>query len=774
MTQVEVPEDTQGGSRASPSAWLRAKDPDLLVVKRSLRAAIVMPAVFAIAHVYFSSAQVGLFAAFGCFSLLLLVEFTGPVRTRVVSYLTMFAVSAVLIIIGTAVSTNKVGSVVAMGVVGFVVLFAGIVAPRVATASTALLLNFVIPVAVVQPASAIGDRLLGWVLAGAASITACLLFWPPPWHDNLRRRLSEAADAIGRLACVEARGESDSAVRTEVSDALARLNKQFSATPYPPTGGASSAIGLSKLVGRLEWVASIGVQLGDDHLLSDPRFVGERAQARAVIEASGQTLSKAAGLISDGAAHPVSDPARIADVQEATRHLDALIVTDLDADVATVVEEESGLLGAVGGGVEGDKIPGGSLDPGFHARGLGVAVGFVADAALESAGAEPASYRTRLMSDVGSAHDVGHRLLSHLSFRSVWFRNAVRGAAGLALAVTIVEITDVSHGFWVVLGTLSVLRSNALGTGATALRAIGGTAVGFLVGSAIMLGVADHTVLLWVLLPLAILIAGTAPSMISFAAGQAGFTLVVIILFNIIQPAGWKVGLTRIEDVAIGCGVSVVVGFLFWPRGATAALGRALSDAFVASSAYLAEAVNRLTMTSRLVDTGPSEREAFRAYLLLDDATRQFFIERGAKVVSVETVARLFTGSNRLRLAAYTLGTLPVDPPAEGLPEVEAVAVAEAVLRDSYAETHDWYREFADLLADRRSELALPPPQTETLQHVLRRAFDEVRARQRPDRVHTALQMLWVDELLESQSSMQADLLASADLFRRKRHGLLI
>ena len=774
MTQVEMLEDIKGGSRTVLARWLRSKDPELLVLKRSVRAAIVMPTMFAIAHVYFSSSQVGLFAAFGCFSLLLLVEFTGPVRVRAVSYLTMFAVSAALIALGTAVSTNKVAAVLTMGVVGFVVLFAGIVAPPAATASTAMLLTFVVSVAVTAPTSAIGDRLLGWVLAGAASIVACLFLWPPPWHDNLRRRLSETADAIGRLAGARAGGETDASLRTEVSDALGRLRAQFSATPYPPTGAASSAIALSKLVGRVEWVASLGDLLGEDHLLSDPRFAGERAEARAVIEASGATLRKAAGVICDGGAHPVSDPARVAELQEATRRLDGLIETELDADVATVVEEESGLFSSEMIGGEDDTIAGSSLDPGFHARGLGVAVGLVADAALEAAGAEPASDRMRGMSGVSSAHQVGHRLLSHLSFRSVWFRNAVRGAAGLSLAVAVVEITNVSHGFWVVLGTMSVLRSNALGTGATALRAIGGTAVGFVVGSAIMLGVADHTVLLWVLLPLAVLVAGIAPSMISFAAGQAGFTLVVIILFNIIQPAGWKVGLTRIEDVAIGCGVSVIVGLLFWPRGATAALGRALSDAFVSSSAYLAESVNRLTMTTRFVDTGPSERESFRAYLLLDDAARQFFTERGAKVVSIDTVARLFTGSNRLRLAAYTLGLMRVDPPADGLPEVEAVSVAEAVLRDSYAETHDWYQQFADLLADRRSELAPPSPPTETLDHVLRRAFDEVRARRRPDRVHTALQMLWVDELLETQSSMQADLLASADLFRRKRRGFLI
>lgn len=774
MTQVDTLEDAQGASRTGLVGWLRAKDPELLVVKRSVRAAIVMPAVFAIAHVNFSSPQVGLFAAFGCFSSLLLVEFTGPVRTRVVSYLAMFAVSAVLVAFGTAVSTSKVGAVVAMGVVGFAVLFAGIVAPRAATASTAVLLNFVLPVAVAQPASAIGDRLLGLVLAGVASISACLLLWPPPWHDNLRRRLSAAADAIGRLACAQARGEAGPSHETEVSDALAQLRTQFSATPYPPTGAASSAVALSKLVGRVEWVASLDVLLRDDHLLSDPRFAGERTEAKAVIEASGATLRQAAKVICDGEAHPVSDPARISTLQEATRRLDVLIEAELDADVATVVQEESALLSSERQDREDGARADGSLDPGFHARALGVAVGMVADAALEAAGAEPASDRRGSMPGAWSAHHVGRRLLSHLSFRSVWFRNAVRGAAGLALAVAVIEITNVSHGFWVVLGTMSVLRSNALGTGATALRAVGGTAIGFVVGSVIMLGVADHAVLLWVLLPLAILVAGMAPSMISFAAGQAGFTLVVIILFNIIDPAGWKVGLTRIEDVAIGCGVSVVVGLLFWPRGATAALGRALSDAFVASSAYLADAVNRLTMTSRLVDTGPSEREAYRAYLLLDDAARQFFAERGAKVISIDAVARLFTGSNRLRLAAFTLGTLRVEPPADGLSEVEAIAVAEAVLRDSYAETHAWYQQFADLLADRRSGLAAPSPQTETLHHVLRRAFDEVRARQRPDRVHTALQMLWVDELLESQSSMQADLLASADLFRRKRRGLLI
>ena len=95
-----------------------------------------------------------------------------------------------------------------------------------------------------------------------------------------------------------------------------------------------------------------------------------------------------------------------------------------------------------------------------------------------------------------------------------------------------------------------------------------------------------------VLLPPAVLLAGLAPAAIGFATGQAAFTLVVLILFNILVPEGWRIGLVRIEDVALGCAVSLSVGLLFWPRGAAAALGLALAEAYTDSAAYLAAAVS--------------------------------------------------------------------------------------------------------------------------------------------------------------------------------------
>jgi uncharacterized membrane protein YccC len=760
MTDTAAPAHDPEAPSPSLIRRLRSKDPDLLVVKRSVRAAIVMPSVFALAHGVWSNPQVGLFAAFGSFALLLLVEFTGPLRTRIASYVGLYVVSGALIALGTVASSHEAAAVISMFVVGFAVLFAGIVAPQVATASTAVLLTFVLPVAVAVPASQVGWRLLGWSLAAAACVTACLLLWPPPWHDNLRRRLSATISSVARLAGARAHGDDDAGPRASVAHELTLLRRQFSATPYPPTGAALGAVALSKLVGRVEWLS------GNSALLSDEHWSTETAASLRVTAQVADTLQRAAALVSDGSGHPVADPALIEELRNSSRRLDELISAEQHEEITSLVASASEVA------AEADTGLASALDPGFHARALGIATEMVADAALETAGAE--GVLDRRIASRPDPHTAVRRLVSHLSFRSVWFRNALRGAIGLALAVLVVELTDVQHGFWVVLGTLSVLRSNALGTGANALRAVGGTALGVVVGSAIMVGVADHSVLLWVLLPLAVFVAGTAPSMIGFATGQAAFTLTVIILFNIIEPVGWRVGLTRIEDVAIGCGVSVVVGFLFWPRGATAALGRALSGAFVANSEYLADAVDRLTMTSRHLDTGSAAQGSHRAYILLDDAFRQFMTERGAKVVPVETVVRLFSGSNRLRLAAYTLATLPVRPPDPGRPEVESVALAEAVLRDSYASIHRWYQSFAELLGDQRPTVEDLPPHGEVLHHALRTAVDDVRNQRRDDRVQTTLQMLWADELLENQSQVQTDLLASADLFARKRRGMLV
>ena len=253
--------------------------------------------------------------------------------------------------------------------------------------------------------------------------------------------------------------------------------------------------------------------------------------------------------------------------------------------------------------------------------------------------------------------------------------------------------------------------------------------------------------------------------MISFAAGQAGFTVVVIILFNIIEPTGWKVGLTRIEDVAIGCAVSIVVGLLFWPRGATAALGRALSDAFVASSGYLADAVDRLTsargrstpaVAAGLATRVPAPRRR------VPSVPRRTWRQGGAG----RDVASLFTGSNRIRLAASRCraARAPVARSAASWDRrrrrrgaARRVRVEPPLVRG--------VRGNAGRPAATRST---PPSHDATLRDVLRTpSTTPGRHVGRP--AQRRLRMLWADELLENQRPVQAELAESADLFVRGR-----
>ena len=257
----------------------------------------------------------------------------------------------------------------------------------------------------------------------------------------------------------------------------------------------------------------------------------------------------------------------------------------------------------------------------------------------------------------GTLSAARERITSYLEPHSVWLHNSLRGAAGLGLAVLAARLTGVQHSFWVVLGALSVLRSNALNTGQDAVRAMLGTVAGFIVGAALLAGIGTNTTLLWFLLPLAVFLAGVAPAVISFAGGQAAFTLTLVILFNIIQPTGWRVGLVRIEDVAIGVGVSLVVGVLFWPRGAAPALRQALAEAYADGAGYLASTV-RSGMprgdpsTPALPALAGDAARAAAASRRLDDAFRTYLAERGAKPFPLADVAGLVTGVVGLRLEA--------------------------------------------------------------------------------------------------------------------------
>ena len=84
---------------------LRARDPNGFATRRAIRAAVVVPANFAIGSQVIGDAQVATFAAFGSFALLIFVMFPGGWRSRLGAYLVLAGTGAVLIILGSLVTT---------------------------------------------------------------------------------------------------------------------------------------------------------------------------------------------------------------------------------------------------------------------------------------------------------------------------------------------------------------------------------------------------------------------------------------------------------------------------------------------------------------------------------------------------------------------------------------------------------------------------------------------------------------------------------------------
>ena len=620
---------------ASPRAWLPTWSVPAAI--RAARATVVVPGLFAISLKVIDDPQMTLFAVFGGFAGLILAAFGGTRRDKAIAYLGLAVVGSIALTIGTLVSTTAWLAAVVTIPVAFAIFFSGVTGPNMASGVVPALLAYVLPVATAAPASAIGSRLEGWLLAMAASAVAVLLVSPKSPADKLRASAAASARALAR----QLTGAVDGSATQEDDDAATAASRElldvFAAAPLRPTGLAVADQGLANVAELLEWSTvlvadALGVQR--DFRQADGADVE-------VLSAAAEILAAVAGLL---------------DGQDAVPDL-----TRLDRAARTSAARQRNLSG------DPDELRAAAAHA-AHAEEIAEAARAVwADTVIAARRADPdliAAERRRWYGQPqadppgrlpGLFSDARY-LARHASIRSVWFRNSLRGAIALAVAVAVADASGVQHGFWVVLGTLSVLRTNAAATGSTALRALGGTAVGFIVGAALLLGIGTNPVALWIALPIAVLIAGYSPGTAPFAVGQAAFTITVVVIFNLLVPLGWKVGLLRIEDVGIGCAVSVLIGILFWPRGAGGIVGGDLADAFRRGARYLEQAVDWALGAS----TVPPDAAvaAVTAGIRLDEALRAYLTEQGTKRMGKHDLWRLVLGSTRLRLTAYSVASL--------------------------------------------------------------------------------------------------------------------
>jgi hypothetical protein len=619
---------------------IRDRDPERDALRRAARAAIVLPIAAAIGFTVGPGSQTPLFSIFGAVSLLITADFPGNRAARALAYCGLAFNGAVLIALGTLIAPHPWLSVAAMFVIGVVVSFSGVLSEIIAAGQRATLLMFVLPVC--TPVGPIPDRLLGWLIALVVCVPAALFLFPPRHHDELRRNAAQ----VCRLLADRLEGTASG---RDVTRAMNALYANFLGADYRPVALTAGSRALVRVVDDLGWLTD--QVTGDTGDLLGPM----RDTAVRVLRDSAAVLR--IRDVGKRAAHSADLYAALAEqrtVAQGTYRDDIVAVLDAPDDESAVDVGRTLLVRRTTSAT------------------IAVTGRIISNAALADARPVWARVLGMRLPKTGAADWVMPETVAvaaiakgFLATRAVVLRNSLRTGIGLAVAVTVTHVFPVQHGFWVVLGAMSVLRSSALTTGTRVLRAVAGTAVGFVLGAILIKLVGVDPVVLWALLPVVAFGSAYVPGVMSFTAGQAAFTMMVLINFNLIVPTGWRVGLVRVEDVVVGASVGIVVSLLLWPRGASASVSKAINDARSVGAKFLRAAVLRATRgASEEADdrVNALSYDGLQATRILDDAVRHYLSENGGPSDLRAPVVKAANRAIRVRAAAELIADV-VPPP---------------------------------------------------------------------------------------------------------------
>ncbi len=737
--QATVPAVAEAAPSPPRAAPERRADPRRVTLHRATRAAIVNPAVFAFSLLVIRDLQVATFAAFGCFGLLVMADFGGPRRTRALAYAAATLAGAALVALGTVVSFSAVIAAIVMLAIGFTLSFASVFGGYVAAAQTALLLVFVLSASVVAPASAIPTRLAGWLLAGVVSTLAGVVFWPWFEHASLRKRAAEACDALADLVAAMRRGpanEQVAAYARAARTAVSAVRREYAHTGMRPAGPTLRDRAFVELVAQSEQVVDL-IERPFHELRPSLRPCIQEGDllAEAVIAA----LRRSAEVLTGGSPPPVRD-------LEVARRAHRAALDRWAADELRT------------GRAPDDVLDG--LDVDHTLRVIAYLTIGLSTNAVIAAGGRPEggvslpAGTSRQEGARGVALRTARTLRTHLEPSSTILHSSARVAVGLAISVLLARTLGLGHAFWVVLGTLSVLRSNALATGRTTVQALAGSVIGFAAGGLFASLAGNDPVLMWVAMPIAIFLASYAASAIGFVAGQAAFTVTVIIIFNLITPVGWQVGLVRIEDVAVGTGVSIVVGVLLWPRGARRDLARATAGFYRAVRAYVAQAFGLVLGMDSTADVARIRADAVRARDRAGEAFDVFLNERGAKPLGTDVAARLVAAGNQALLAGDLLVVVATDLGYRATSCPDGAATVDAQVRTLLAGVDH----LADELTGVRNARAGPEhPSLEALRSAAVKCMRRAGSDQRAVRGAIALVIAgeWVQNLARMEEGLE-------------------
>ena len=563
-------------------------DPGHLALRRGIRAAVALPIGLALALYVMDDVKGVIFTLFGIVGLLINADFAGSTAQRLGSYLLTGAAGTVSLVIGWAISPSTITAVVVTVVVAFGLSFLNLLRGSVAVGTAAVQLIYIVAVSLQAEPGDLRSFLVGWWLAVLLSTITALVLLPHNRRSDVRAALADVFRATARgTETVWVKGEPpDPAAFAALSDAVQKLNQTYGGQPYRTFGLTRRDQSLTLLVAMANDLRTVLI----DTL--NPRGITLPTHTLPAVQRLAGTLVSSLDDLADA----MGDPRHLPDVGA----LDEARVALVDSLSDWVVEQSAADVSSadISRAVAGN-----------HAlRILSLLVEQILQVARTANGGEQQEVTRGLPVPVLHTSTL---MRSQFNLASPWLRNSLRSAVGLGLAVLVVQITGVEKGFWVLLGVVSILRFDAVGTRSFAWRAVAGTIAGVAIASVLLQLIGPHQWVLWVLLPIVTFLAAWMAVTVGFTAGQTAFSMLILIGLGIVSwPPQPNLAVVRVEDVALGAIVAVVVGVLMWPRGAVGHLRREIAQALRSSAQFIASALSVAAGEQSLDESGRARATA--------------------------------------------------------------------------------------------------------------------------------------------------------------------
>ena len=191
---------------------------------RSVRAAIVVPSLFALALIVFKQPELAGFAVLGTFAHQVLVNYDTTGRARFVQSAMLTVLGAILLSLGTLASGSAWLAVSGAIAVGFLSEVPALTHGRIAAIRGALLLAFMLAAAVPAPAGSVFAYLAGWLIAGIIAQPALFLIWIRFENSSSTGDGASSRDVTANhVSCINRSNWRESAVRSGIALGFAVL-----------------------------------------------------------------------------------------------------------------------------------------------------------------------------------------------------------------------------------------------------------------------------------------------------------------------------------------------------------------------------------------------------------------------------------------------------------------------------------------------------------------------------------------------------------------------